>query len=135
MESPYQILPGRGVDGSLPADRGIDHGKQGSGHLNDRNSAHEGGGDEAREVPHDSAAKRDHCCVSAVPFGEHLVGEPAPDFPGFVGLTGGDGEGIYRVRIELRRDLFRVERADVRVGDQGVPMCWSECAREGPEVR
>jgi hypothetical protein len=53
--------------------------------------------------------------------------------PGFVGLAGWDDEDLYRVRIELKRDLFRVQWADVRVGDEGVAVGRSQLSRDDPD--
>ena len=37
----------------------------------------------------------------------------AQSLPRLVGLAGGDAEDLHRARIELTRDLFREEWADV----------------------
>ena len=54
-----------------------------------------------------------------------MIGQTGPGFPGFAGLTGLYREDIYCIGLKLLPDLFGVERADVRVCDDGVPMCLS----------
>jgi len=135
MKNPDQILARGGVDGGLPPNRGIHHSDQSGGHLNDRNSTHEGGGDEAGEVAYYAAPEREDCGVLAVPLGEHLVGQAGPRFPGLVGLTRRDGENLEGVRIELGPDAFCVEGLDVRVGDERIPVSGCNLPSECPDSR
>ena len=131
VENAHQILARDGVDPRLSADRGVDHGDQSGGNMDDRNSAHEGGGDEACQVADDPASERDYGGVAAESLGEHLVGEPRPCFPGFVGLAGRDGEGLDQALLELTLNFGGVQGLNVRVGDERVPVGWCEL----PDVR
>lgn len=66
-----------------------------------------------------------------MPFGEHLVGEPGPAFPGLVRLSGGDRQDVHAILFELVADLCRVQRTDVGIRDDGVPMSRDELASNG----
>jgi len=81
VENSDQILPREGIYGCFSTDGGIDHGDQGGGHLDHRNSAHESAGDKPRQITNDTTSKSDDRRVSTVSFGEHLVGEPGPGIP------------------------------------------------------
>lgn len=131
MESSYQILARGGVDARLSSDRCVDHGEEGSGNLNDRNSAHEGRRDEPGKVPHDSSAKRDDYGVPAEPRHEHPVGQGRPHLAGLAGLAGGDGEDIYCMGLELALQRNAVQRVDVGVSDDGVSVGRSEFSDYG----
>src|SRR5450759_386269 len=131
MESADQILARWGVQGGFSPDRGVDHGDQGGGYLDYLDSTHEGRGDEAGEIADDPAPQRYYGRVAPIPFFEHPVGEPGPAFTGLARLPGGDGQDVRAILFELLADLFRVQRADVGIRDDGVPMGGGELAGNG----
>src|SRR5256714_11298684 len=89
IKNPDEILPGGGVDGRLSTDGGVNHRHQTCGYLDDRNTSHESGRDEAGEVANHPAAKSDHRRVPAEAAYQHLVGQAAPGIPRLIGLAGG----------------------------------------------
>ncbi len=60
VEGADQVFAGRGVDGGLAADRGVDHAEQGGGQVHHPDAAQPGGGDPAGEVGGGAAAEADH---------------------------------------------------------------------------
>lgn len=102
--------------------------------MDHRDPTHESGGDKAGEVANDPSTKSDHGGVPTVTFGEHLVGEPSPGFPGFVGLAGRDRQDIQCVLVELFPDYFGVLRTDVGISDQGVAMRRGDLAGRGANL-
>ena len=97
-----RFLPCGGVHAGLAADRGIEHGEQGGGHLEVGHAAHVGRGDESREVARDAAAERHDAAVAAEARREQLVGEPAPGLPRLRPLARREGERLP-VPAALRR--------------------------------
>lgn len=134
MKNPDQILARGGIDRGLPPNRGIDHGDQSGGYLEDGNPTHERGGDEASEIPDHTAAERDHGGVPAEPLREHLIGQARPGFARLVGLSSGNGEYVQSARLELALDLAGVQGLDVRVGYERIPMRTCSFAREYPDL-
>src|SRR5207237_2337065 len=134
VKSAHQILPGVGVYPGLPADGGVDHGHQRSGYLDHRNSTHESGGNEARQIPDHATAERYHGRVATVPFREHLIGESGPGVPGLVGLAGGDDQQVRPVPPDAGQHGLGVPRPDVGVGDESVSVRWGDLARNGPDL-
>jgi hypothetical protein len=122
VESADQILSRGGVDGRLASDRGVHHRDQSRGHLDDGDSPHESGGDEAREISDYTTAERDYRRVPAESFGEQLVGQTRPRFARLVGLARRNREDFQRAFFELVLDLAAVQRLDVRIGDESVPV-------------
>ena len=133
VESADQILARGGVDGGLASDSGVHHRDQSRGHLDDGDSPHESGGYKAREVADDATAERDHRGVAAEAFGEQLVGQTRPRFTRLVGLPRRNREDFQGTALELAFDLAGVERLDVRVGDEGVPVSRCKPASELPD--
>src|SRR2546423_3636446 len=120
MKSTNQILSRGGVDGRLTADRRIDHRDQSRGHLDDGDSPHESGGNEAREIADNATPERDHGGVAAVSLGKQLVRQSSPRFAGLVGLARWNREHVQGASLELAFDGAGVERLDVRVGDERI---------------
>src|SRR5205085_7560431 len=56
VKNAHQILPGRGIHGCFPPDRGVDHRHQTGRDLSHRNAAHEGSRHESVDVANDSSA-------------------------------------------------------------------------------
>src|SRR5688572_18008568 len=122
MENPDQILAREGVDGGLAPDRRIHHRYQSGWYLDDRDPPHVGRGDEAGQIADHPAAKSDHSRVPTIALGEHLVGEAAPGLAGLVGFARLNSEDIDSAGLELALDLSSIQRLDVRVGDDRVPV-------------
>src|SRR5689334_832540 len=122
MKNTHQILPGGGIDGCFSTDGGVHHCHQTGGYLDHWNTPHESGGDEPSEVPNHPAAQCDHRRVPSEAADQHLIGQAAPGIPGFIGLTGGDGQDIDLIPAEPFLDLAGVNGADVGVGDYSVAM-------------
>jgi len=135
VKSPHQILSGVGVYPRLSPDRGVDHGHQGRGYLDDRNTPHESGGNEAGEVADDPSSESDDGGVAAEAFGEHLVGEPSPGLARLVVLSGRKKQDISPVFSQSADDALGVPGSDVRIGDDGVAVGWRDLLRDRSNLR
>ena len=103
VEGPDEVLAGAGVDAGLAADRGVDHGQQGGGHVDDADAAQPRRGDEPAEVGGRSPADR-HDRVGP---GEAGLAERLP-------AVGRDRRGLGPLAVG------ESEREDVVVLHQGV---------------
>ncbi len=121
LERADQVLALGQIDPGLATHAGIDHREHRGGRLREAHPAHKGRRREARDVPGDPAAQREHHPAPIQAVGEELVVQPTDGGEGLVPLTVGDdaGEGGQSGRTKRILGQTGVEWRHHVVGDEG----------------